>query len=37
VIPRHGEVALNLHDELHGVRDGRVEITWSVAGRGRIR
>jgi D-serine deaminase-like pyridoxal phosphate-dependent protein len=37
VIPRHGEVCLNLHDELHGVRDGRVEITWEVAGRGRIR
>jgi D-serine deaminase-like pyridoxal phosphate-dependent protein len=37
VIPRHGEVALNLHDELHGVRDGRVEIAWSVQGRGRIR
>ena len=37
VIPRHGEVCLNLHDELHGVRDGRVEVTWAVAGRGRIR
>ena len=37
VIPRHGEVTLNLHDELHGVRDGRVEIAWSVQGRGRIR
>lgn len=37
VIPRHGEVALNLHDELHGVRGERVELTWAVAGRGRIR
>jgi D-serine deaminase-like pyridoxal phosphate-dependent protein len=37
VIPRHGEVALNLHDELHAVRNERVEITWQVAGRGRIR
>ena len=37
VIPRHGEVALNLHDELHGVRDGRVEVTWAVASRGRVR
>jgi D-serine deaminase-like pyridoxal phosphate-dependent protein len=37
VIPRHGEVALNLHDELHGARNGRVEISWAVQGRGRIR
>jgi D-serine deaminase-like pyridoxal phosphate-dependent protein len=37
VIPRHGEVCLNLHDELHGVRHGNVEIVWEVAGRGRIR
>jgi D-serine deaminase-like pyridoxal phosphate-dependent protein len=37
VIPLHGEVALNLHDELHGVRDERVEVSWTVAGRGRVR
>jgi len=26
-----------LHDELHGVRDGRVEVSWPISGRGRTR
>ena len=28
---------LFLHDELYGVRDGRVEVVWPVLGRGRTR
>jgi D-serine deaminase-like pyridoxal phosphate-dependent protein len=26
-----------LHDELYGVRDGRVEVVWPIVGRGKIR
>jgi D-serine deaminase-like pyridoxal phosphate-dependent protein len=36
VIPLHQEMCLNLHDELVGVRDGRVEVVWPVAGRGKV-
>jgi D-serine deaminase-like pyridoxal phosphate-dependent protein len=28
---------LFLHDELYGVRDGRVEAVWPIAGRGKTR
>jgi D-serine deaminase-like pyridoxal phosphate-dependent protein len=37
VIPLHGEICLNLHDQLHGTRDGRVEVIWTTWSRGRIR
>jgi len=37
VIPLHQEMCLNLHDELVGVRNGRVEVVWPVAGRGRVK
>jgi D-serine deaminase-like pyridoxal phosphate-dependent protein len=37
VIPLHQEMCLNLHDELYGVRDGRVDVVWLVAGRGKVR
>lgn len=37
VIPLHQEMALNLHDELVGIRDGKVEVIWSVAGRGKVK
>ena len=31
------EVALNVHDELVGYRGERVEVIWSVAGRGKVK
>ena len=34
IVPNHVCVAVNLYDELVGVRDGRVELRWPVA-RGR--
>jgi D-serine deaminase-like pyridoxal phosphate-dependent protein len=37
VIPNHTCVVTNLHDELIGVRKGRVEVVWTVAARGTIR
>jgi D-serine deaminase-like pyridoxal phosphate-dependent protein len=37
VIPNHCCVVSNLHDEIHGVRGGRVEVTWRVAARGTVR
>jgi D-serine deaminase-like pyridoxal phosphate-dependent protein len=36
IVPNHVCSAINLHDRLVGVRDDRVETTWSVAARGRI-
>jgi len=37
VIPLHQGMTTNLHDELVGVRNGRVEVTWKVAGRGKVK
>lgn len=37
VIPNHTCVVTNLHEQLVGVRKGRVEVTWDVAARGRVR
>ena len=37
VIPLHQEMTLNLHDELIGMRNGRVDLIWPVAGRGRVK
>ena len=37
VIPNHCCVVSNMVDELHGVRDGKVEETWKVAARGLVR
>ncbi|MGH2368415.1 MAG: D-TA family PLP-dependent enzyme [Chloroflexota bacterium] len=37
VIPIHTCVVTNLHDELVGVRQGNVEVTWPVLARGKIR
>ena len=37
VIPLHQEMALNLHDELNGIRGDQVEVIWPVAGRGRVK
>lgn len=37
LIPHHQETTVNLHDEIVGVRNGKVEIIWPVAGRGKVR
>lgn len=37
IIPNHTCVVTNLHDELVGVRKGRVETVWRVAARGLVR
>jgi len=33
----YGDTTVHLHDEAYGIRDGRVEAVWPVAGRGKIR
>lgn len=37
VIPNHCCSVSNMNDEVHGVRDGVVELTWPVAARGKVR
>lgn len=37
VIPNHCCSVSNMNDEVHGVRDGVVEVTWPVAARGKVR
>ncbi len=37
VIPNHTCVVTNLHDQLIGVRGGKVEVVWDVAARGTVR
>ena len=37
IIPATSERLVNLHDELYGVRNGKVEAMWTIAGRGKIR
>lgn len=36
VIPLHQGMTTNLHDTVYAVRNGVVEATWQVAGRGRV-
>ena len=36
-IPDYGDITVFLHDYLYGVRDGRVEVIWPIAARGKIR
>ena len=37
VIPNHCCVVSNMNDEVYGVRNGVVEVTWPVAARGKVR
>lgn len=37
IIPSHACTTINLHDTLYGIRRGRLEVVWPVAGRGRCR
>lgn len=36
VLPNHICVAVNLHEQIYGVRGGEVVETWTVAGRGKL-
>ena len=36
VVPNHCCVVTNMVDEVYGVRDGKVEVVWPVAARGRV-
>lgn len=36
VIPLHQGMTSNLHDTLVGVRGDKVEVTWKIAGRGKV-
>jgi D-serine deaminase-like pyridoxal phosphate-dependent protein len=36
VIPVHACVVTNLHNQIYGVRDDVVEVTWPVAARGLV-
>ena len=36
VIPLHQGMTSNLHDELVGVRDNKIETIWQIAGRGKV-
>jgi D-serine deaminase-like pyridoxal phosphate-dependent protein len=37
VIPNHCCVVSNMVDEVYGIRNGRVEVVWPVAARGKVR
>ena len=37
VIPLHGGMTSNLHDELVAVRNEQVEVVWKISGRGKVR
>ena len=37
IIPNHACSTVNMHDEVYGVRDQRVDTVWQVAGRGKVR
>ncbi len=33
----YGDTTVHMHDEVYGIRNGRVETVWAVVGRGKIR
>lgn len=37
IIPNHCCVVSNMVDEVYGLRDGRVDVVWPVAARGKVR
>lgn len=36
IVPNHVCATINMHDKIHGVRNGVVETVWTVAARGRV-
>ena len=37
VIPNHCCTTSNMHDEVYGLRDNKVELSWQISARGKIR
>jgi D-serine deaminase-like pyridoxal phosphate-dependent protein len=37
VVPNHVCTTVNMHDQVYGVRNERVEVVWEVKGRGKVR
>jgi len=37
LIPGYADLTTMLHEEFYGFRDGRLEVIWPIAGRGKIR
>ena len=37
LVPSHGDTTINLHDYYIGHRNGRVEVVWPIAARGKFR
>lgn len=37
IIPSHCCTTINLHDSMYGIRKGRLEVVWPIAGRGKFR
>ena len=37
IIPNHCCSTVNMHDQIYGVRNGAVEVLWSIKGRGKVR
>lgn len=35
-IPSHGCTTINLHDKFYGIRNGKLESVWDIAGRGKL-
>ncbi|MCX6022869.1 MAG: hypothetical protein NTZ05_14305 [Chloroflexi bacterium] len=33
----YSDTTVHLHEEMYGIRDGRVEVVWPVLGRGKLR
>jgi D-serine deaminase-like pyridoxal phosphate-dependent protein len=36
IVPNHVCTAVNLHDRIAAVHEGRIEAVWTIAARGRI-
>ena len=36
IVPNHVCVAMNLHEQVHGIRGEKVELVWKVEGRGKL-
>ena len=36
IIPNHGCTTINLHDNYHVIRNGRLEAIWPIAARGKV-
>jgi D-serine deaminase-like pyridoxal phosphate-dependent protein len=33
----YGDTTVHLHEEMYGIRDGKVEVVWPILGRGKLR